>query len=936
MNKNTRKSKVYLEDTVRRPKDNVIGVITRTWHDIEQPEDAEELSPGYFEVNWLDDFGAYAERRLAGNDTTVIHEDSTDDYLLVDRSFGLGDAVKRDSASAMSGIVQSGTSELQIRNLATREVRTCLSNEVVVEAERFQVGDYIVCEETQWVGIIKKLERRTLVKFYSGELAFCNEFEIIPSQYEEGNIFYPDLLPGTTIVQISKTGLKHAEYLTGKYSKAMSRTGVVCTSFTSRVVVDWQFQNMMVSSFVARQAPPIDFSLHVDSRPEDSVYRVARLMDGAFTHQVGDVVRIVGEAPYTRSFQEFVNATLEDGKRNCKDWEVVSTKQQTRIKWQDGSVTQCKATDLVPYLNVDDLDLWPSDHVVSKSNGKTGIVQTCNAEDRTATVLWDGEQTVHEESLYDLMNNGDFNIDLGDLVLIVPADGQVSEQVAGPQSWGPAAIISSISSTVARYISTRSTQAESIHATSDRDSIDWFGQLTAVQEDGTCEVDLCFNRDLQTIHVPTTRLVHVASTGDGDEAGDSDSMTTDSDLEVDSTDSESDAYSVDASEMDDDTNAPWTDENGLEVPVEEEGDWEDDDVDMEDDESDAEVIDIVSQEISAPDTEDIVLSVETDDVEHNDQNFVNTKDLVKPGARSHQDSNMTESEHTRVDRNSEVADAAKPVVLRAEFFPASKEDFASFTVLELEPTDHAFVNELLNRRSQALKRIAHEYKALATSLPPGILVRSFESRMDLLRVVILGPSGTPYEYAPMLFDFYIPPEYPQEPPVVHFHSWTNGIGKINPNLYEEGKVCLSLLGTWHGNEMSETWTTNSSLLQIFVSLQALVLVKEPYYNEAGYDVLSAQDTAVAAANYSERAFVLTRGFISHALRNPIQGLEREIEWLYRGSPQFLSLAVTQAEAIASQSEQTRDVNQLTIGTISKISKGALLLLKRILNDLHSI
>ena len=31
------------------------------------------------------------------------------------------------------------------------------------------------------------------------------------------------------------------------------------------------------------------------------------------------------------------------------------------------------------------------------------------------------------------------------------------------------------------------------------------------------------------------------------------------------------------------------------------------------------------------------------------------------------------------------------------------------------------------------------------------------------------------------------------------------------------------------------WTNNSSLLQLLISIQGLVLVSEPYYNEAGYE-----------------------------------------------------------------------------------------------------
>jgi ubiquitin-conjugating enzyme E2 O len=54
--------------------------------------------------------------------------------------------------------------------------------------------------------------------------------------------------------------------------------------------------------------------------------------------------------------------------------------------------------------------------------------------------------------------------------------------------------------------------------------------------------------------------------------------------------------------------------------------------------------------------------------------------------------------------------------------------------------------------------------------------------------------------------------------------------RVDPNLYNCGKVCLSLLGTWSGAN-GENWTTDSTLLQVFVSIQALIFVKEPYFNE---------------------------------------------------------------------------------------------------------
>ena len=127
-----------------------------------------------------------------------------------------------------------------------------------------------------------------------------------------------------------------------------------------------------------------------------------------------------------------------------------------------------------------------------------------------------------------------------------------------------------------------------------------------------------------------------------------------------------------------------------------------------------------------------------------------------------------------------------------------------------------------------------------------ILVRAYEDRSDLLRSLIIGPENTPYEDAPFVIDWMLDSNFPQTPPVAHFWSWTNGNGRgaslfhaagsqitdarvaiVNPNLYEEGKVCLSILGTWAGDK-SESWSAaRSSLLQAFVSIQGLVLVKEP-------------------------------------------------------------------------------------------------------------
>lgn len=195
------------------------------------------------------------------------------------------------------------------------------------------------------------------------------------------------------------------------------------------------------------------------------------------------------------------------------------------------------------------------------------------------------------------------------------------------------------------------------------------------------------------------------------------------------------------------------------------------------------------------------------------------------------------------------------------------------------PADQFRVSQSPSTSASFLKRIAKEHRALANGLPRReIYVRTYDSRLDLLRCLIVGPLDTPYECAPFLIDLHLGATFPREPPTAHFHSWTSGMGRVNPNLYEEGKICLSLLGTWPGKSETEGWTEKSTLLQLLVSLQGLVFVKEPFYNEAGYE--GAEGYSRESLQYSEKAYVMARNFLKHALKSPIGALEDVLAWLY--------------------------------------------------------
>ncbi|RWS27952.1 E2/E3 hybrid ubiquitin-protein ligase UBE2O-like protein [Leptotrombidium deliense] len=165
-----------------------------------------------------------------------------------------------------------------------------------------------------------------------------------------------------------------------------------------------------------------------------------------------------------------------------------------------------------------------------------------------------------------------------------------------------------------------------------------------------------------------------------------------------------------------------------------------------------------------------------------------------------------------------------------------------------------------------MKQVRKEITLLESSLPLEILVKTFSDRMDLFSVMIKGAKCTPYEDGLFLFDVQLPSSYPEVPPVVHYLSFCND--RLNPNLYDTGKVCVSLLGTWNGKG-TEVWTPTSTLLQVLISIQGLILVDEPYFNEAGY--LKQKGTLVGQENsrlYNEMVVVKLVQSMSKLIESP--------------------------------------------------------------------
>mmetsp|Transcript_45800 Transcript_45800/g.129549 ORF Transcript_45800/g.129549 Transcript_45800/m.129549 type:complete len:239 (+) Transcript_45800:1-717(+) len=168
-------------------------------------------------------------------------------------------------------------------------------------------------------------------------------------------------------------------------------------------------------------------------------------------------------------------------------------------------------------------------------------------------------------------------------------------------------------------------------------------------------------------------------------------------------------------------------------------------------------------------------------------------------------------------------------------------------------------------------------KGLLAGAAP-IVVRAFAARCELFRAMVVGPPGTPYAHVPFFFDLSLPAEYPRAPPLAHFHAHYVGNERLNPNLYVDGKVCLSLLGTWSG----PSWEPqHSTLLQVLVSLQGLVLVEEPYFNEPGHECdAGTEQGRQASALYNENARLLALRAALSVAQSPPRGFERIVADLF--------------------------------------------------------
>eukprot|EP00755_Sulcionema_specki_P011452 Sspe_Gene.49060::Locus_26073_Transcript_1_1_Confidence_1.000_Length_1600::g.49060::m.49060/K10585/UBE2Z; ubiquitin-conjugating enzyme E2 Z len=141
---------------------------------------------------------------------------------------------------------------------------------------------------------------------------------------------------------------------------------------------------------------------------------------------------------------------------------------------------------------------------------------------------------------------------------------------------------------------------------------------------------------------------------------------------------------------------------------------------------------------------------------------------------------------------------------------------------------------MLNSCAFRVQRDLKEIMQSPNTDSPPIYVTTVDDKLDHVVAMLVGPSQTPYHFGFFFFDMRFPQTYPNEPPRVKITTTDFGRVRFNPNLYADGKVCLSILGTWRG-ETSEIWRSAYSIGYVLNAIQSLIMNSEPYHNEPGFE-----------------------------------------------------------------------------------------------------
>nr|GMD11485.1 probable ubiquitin-conjugating enzyme E2 24 [Ipomoea batatas] len=804
----------------------------------------------------------YAEHLFGGNAYSILSSlkesiEKIDDFLSFERVFSQGDIVCLvTDPSGQTGRVVNVDLVVDLENIYGHKIRE-VSSKKLQKIRSMSVGDHVVYGP--WLGKIEKVVDRITVLFDDGAKS-----EFTTMGPEKFTPVSPDLLedpqypfyPGQRVmVQTQPVVPQSTKWLCGaRYDKR--DLGTICNVDAGVVYVDWL-------GCATNQDEKVSAPAHF----QDSKNLTLLSCFSDTKWEIGDWC-LLPDSDYENAQQSSVSPPLcgfpggdEQPRklfqtRSQKVEElavIVRTKAKVDVLWQDGNITAGLNSDsLFPVNIVDAHDFWPDQFVLEKgvcddssisSLHRWGVVKSVDAKERTVKVKWstfhakelnfDGEHVEETVSAYELMDHPDFPFCVGDAVFrsnLTHINSNIDENRCPCIDY---------SSSIGIIVGFKDGNIKVKWAT---------GAISMVAPYEIYHIDK--SKDASTTTIPYGENLEQSNV-EVNLQGDQFSR----DKGKDSLDFDGNGISCKEKPLASGSCSLSQAAIGLFSSI------------------GSSLFSSLStslfggyQNISQEKKPEI-LDEET--VLHC------TLDTDPPPPA------VTGSKKSGEENSEQVMEEAE---LKNEDAPSTSsklpENFKRFDMVN-DCSDHHFVDGTGKdvQSSQVkrgwTKRVQQEWNILEHDLPDTIYVRVYEERMDLLRAAVVGAPGTPYHDGLFFFDICFPPEYPHEPPMVYYHS---GGLRVNPNLYESGKVCLSLLNTWTGSG-NEVWNPKSStILQVLLSLQALVLNEKPYFNEAGYDTqIGKADGEKNSVSYNENAYLVTCKSMLYLLRKPPKHFEALIE-----------------------------------------------------------
>ncbi|ESQ51973.1 hypothetical protein EUTSA_v10016214mg [Eutrema salsugineum] len=795
-------------------------------------------------------YGGRAQNIFSNLEETI---GKIDEFLSFEREFMYGDIVRSTTEpSGQTGRVVNVNMSVNLESIHGKIVKE-VDTKRLQKLRSISLCDYVI--NGPWLGRVDKIVERVSVTLDDG-----SNYEVLVSDQDKLVAIPPNLLedsqysyyPGQRVQVKLAHAPRSTTWLCGNWRENQV-VGTVCSVEAGLVYVDWVASIIMGGDRNLTTPQALQSPENLTLLPSVS-HASWQLGDWCILPelQTPDVVAYSFNDCH-KTFQKGFNRNMQSSSSD-ELFAITKTKMKVDVLWQDGSCSVgVDSQQLLPVGAVNAHDFWPEQFVVEKetcNSTRWGVVKTVNAKEQTVKVQWRtqvekeatgcvGEQVEEIVSAYELLEHPDFGFCFSDVVFRLLPEGKNADTIvaagtkhlltesdySGSYCLSSIGVVSGFKSGVVEVKWANGSTSKVAPYEIWRIERSEFSNSSSISTEGSVQdlyQKIGGQSDESSSNHHETGLVKLYSAG---ESGNK--------------------------------NNPEC--NSFFLPK-------------------AAIGFITNLASSLFGSQSSTSVINSHSCCNDSEDKSDSEDLIQEASESYDisESNLGEVDMaTMVNLPIEGNGVNKTL---DSTLPENSRKLVRFRQFDMvtDCSDHHFLSSTKElAQSQVtkswVKRVQQEWSNLEADLPNTIYVRVYEERMDLLRAALVGAPGTPYHDGLFFFDIMLPPQYPHEPPMVHYHS---GGMRLNPNLYESGRVCLSLLNTWNGSG-TEVWNPgSSSILQVLLSFQALVLNEKPYFNEAGYDKqLGRAEGEKNSVSYNENAFLITCKSMISLLRKPPKHFE---------------------------------------------------------------